>query len=205
MTDASQIIDQVRPETARDWVSLIILLDQIPRNCYRDAAAGPVFSFFDPLALAVTRVAADKGTFSDPSVRWSLAYRVWRNLPFVHSEDLAVHKEVERIVKELSDDVESLLAADADAETEEHRRRAIVACQKNPEQARFSARSQAEAEDMHRVILERFGRYPHRNKALGREMTAEEQEYLDQGGQTFAPPKDPQKKAEWEAKMAERK
>jgi uncharacterized protein (DUF924 family) len=34
----------------------------------------------------------------------------------------------------------------------------------------------------HRDIVKRFGRFPHRNPILGRSMTAEEQEFLDQGG-----------------------
>ena len=35
---------------------------------------------------------------------------------------------------------------------------------------------------MHRDLIRRFGRFPHRNHALGRETTAEEQAYLDDGG-----------------------
>jgi uncharacterized protein (DUF924 family) len=34
----------------------------------------------------------------------------------------------------------------------------------------------------HRDIVERFGRFPHRNKMLGRETTADEQAFLDGGG-----------------------
>jgi uncharacterized protein (DUF924 family) len=34
----------------------------------------------------------------------------------------------------------------------------------------------------HRDIIKRFGRFPHRNRALGRETTAEEQAFLDEGG-----------------------
>jgi uncharacterized protein (DUF924 family) len=34
----------------------------------------------------------------------------------------------------------------------------------------------------HRDIIARFGRFPHRNQALGRETTAEEQAFLDGGG-----------------------
>jgi uncharacterized protein (DUF924 family) len=34
----------------------------------------------------------------------------------------------------------------------------------------------------HRDIIKRFGRFPHRNPILGRRMTAEEQDFLDQGG-----------------------
>lgn len=35
---------------------------------------------------------------------------------------------------------------------------------------------------MHRDIITRFGRFPHRNLALARETTAEEQAFLDSGG-----------------------
>ena len=35
---------------------------------------------------------------------------------------------------------------------------------------------------LHLEIIERFGRFPHRNAALGRETTAEEQAFLDGGG-----------------------
>ncbi len=37
----------------------------------------------------------------------------------------------------------------------------------------------------HRDIIARFGRFPHRNKLLGRASTAAEREYLSQGGATF--------------------
>lgn len=35
---------------------------------------------------------------------------------------------------------------------------------------------------LHRDIVARFGRFPHRNRMLGRESTAQEQEFLDKGG-----------------------
>jgi uncharacterized protein (DUF924 family) len=35
---------------------------------------------------------------------------------------------------------------------------------------------------LHREIIERFGRFPHRNAVLGRTTTAEEQRFLDSGG-----------------------
>ena len=37
----------------------------------------------------------------------------------------------------------------------------------------------------HRVVIERFGRYPHRNEVLGRESTAEEVEFLKERGSRF--------------------
>ena len=36
--------------------------------------------------------------------------------------------------------------------------------------------------ERHRDIVRRFGRFPHRNPTLGRAMTEEEQDFLDQGG-----------------------
>ena len=35
---------------------------------------------------------------------------------------------------------------------------------------------------LHKEIIDRFGRFPHRNAALGRETTPEEQQFLDDGG-----------------------
>lgn len=37
----------------------------------------------------------------------------------------------------------------------------------------------------HKAIIDRFGRYPHRNAILGRESTAEEIEFLEQPGSGF--------------------
>lgn len=39
--------------------------------------------------------------------------------------------------------------------------------------------------ESHRQIVERFGRYPHRNQALSRQSTPQEQAYLDGGGRRF--------------------
>ena len=35
---------------------------------------------------------------------------------------------------------------------------------------------------IHRDVIARFGRFPHRNRAMGRETTPEEQAFLDEGG-----------------------
>lgn len=37
----------------------------------------------------------------------------------------------------------------------------------------------------HKEIIDRFGRYPHRNKVLGRESTPEEEDFLKQPGSSF--------------------
>src|SRR6185312_5467170 len=45
--------------------------------------------------------------------------------------------------------------------------------------------SALESAELHRSIVARFGRFPHRNRALGRTNTAEEEAYLGSGGQSF--------------------
>jgi uncharacterized protein (DUF924 family) len=40
----------------------------------------------------------------------------------------------------------------------------------------------------HRVLIERFGRFPHRNAILGRSSTAEEIAYLESGAERFGVP-----------------
>ena len=42
-----------------------------------------------------------------------------------------------------------------------------------------------EFELKHKAIIDRFGRYPHRNKALGRTSTQQELEFLEQPGSSF--------------------
>jgi uncharacterized protein (DUF924 family) len=37
----------------------------------------------------------------------------------------------------------------------------------------------------HRVVIERFGRFPHRNAILGRQSTAEEIAFLRESGSSF--------------------
>lgn len=55
-------------------------------------------------------------------------------------------------------------------------------------EALFRALGDAELDDYakrHRVIVERFGRFPHRNAALGRASTAEELSFLEQPTSSF--------------------
>ena len=45
--------------------------------------------------------------------------------------------------------------------------------------------SALEYEIKHKEIIERFGRYPHRNRILGRDTTPEELEFLQSPGSSF--------------------
>ncbi|WP_373740505.1 DUF924 family protein [Neisseria sp.] len=50
---------------------------------------------------------------------------------------------------------------------------------------RHTSASAYDFEIKHKSIIDRFGRYPHRNRVLGRESTAEELEFLKQPGSSF--------------------
>lgn len=52
--------------------------------------------------------------------------------------------------------------------------RCVALCADLPDNLRFAI--------LHRDIVQRFGRFPHRNVALGRTTTPEEQRFLDEGG-----------------------
>jgi uncharacterized protein (DUF924 family) len=51
--------------------------------------------------------------------------------------------------------------------------------------AQWAPGSSHDFERRHQAIIERFGRYPHRNAILGRESTAEELAFLQQPGSSF--------------------
>ncbi len=49
----------------------------------------------------------------------------------------------------------------------------------------FEGLSNLDFELRHKAIIDRFGRYPHRNEVLGRASTAEELEFLQEPGSSF--------------------
>jgi uncharacterized protein (DUF924 family) len=51
--------------------------------------------------------------------------------------------------------------------------------------AAFASAENLDYERRHKAIIDRFGRYPHRNAILGRESTPEEREFLRQPGSSF--------------------
>ena len=54
-----------------------------------------------------------------------------------------------------------------------------------PDEYRWALDDMLEYAELHRDIIERFGRFPHRNVALGRADTEEERNYLRDGGPRF--------------------
>lgn len=125
-------------DDATGALAQMVLLDQFPRNAYRDTAH--MFAT-DPLAqyFADRAIAAGHDLGVDPQLR-QFFY-----LPFEHAENLAAQNRAVALMETL--DADSL-------------RWAVL----------------------HRDIVKRFGRFPHRNAALGRQTTQAEQEFLDSGG-----------------------
>jgi uncharacterized protein (DUF924 family) len=123
-------------------LALIIVLDQFPRNLFRES---PAAFATDALALAAARRMT--------SMRWderlNAVERQFVYLPYEHAENIETQRESIR-----------LFAALGDSNLLEWARK-------------------------HAVIVERFGRFPHRNAVLGRDSTAEEIEFLKQPGSGF--------------------
>jgi uncharacterized protein (DUF924 family) len=167
-----------------DWLAAVLLLDQVPRNCYRGADAHIVFNLFDPLARAVTRRAIALGIPTSPDMKYFGCRRMWFYLPLMHSEELDAHDQAVAEYKEMGADFKALLAQPSAATSEQDRRCGEVLAA-NKEAAEKFLQTNLEFEVKHRDIIAKFGRYPHRNGPLGREMRPEERDYLDGGGETF--------------------
>jgi uncharacterized protein (DUF924 family) len=127
-------------ETTDEGVlALIIVLDQFPRNMFRN---DPKAYSSDALAREVASRALSRGT--DKRVEAALLQFMY--LPFMHSENLADQLRCVELFR-ATDDSGNLRYAEE-----------------------------------HTDIVRRFGRFPHRNRALGRVTTPEEQAFLDAGG-----------------------
>ncbi|UPK89950.1 hypothetical protein LCI18_000885 [Fusarium solani-melongenae] len=185
ITSVEDILAVAQPRDPLDWLSLVILLDQIPRNCYRGAEAAVCFTFFDPLAVQLTLKALEKALpYNAPELRWQFSHRNWLYMPLMHSEDVSAHEKAVLGYEHMQQDILSLLEGTGGAD--EYEKKAREVAQADPETAKTFGKTNVDFEKKHQVIIEKFGRYPHRNKALGREPTAEETEYLENGGDTFS-------------------
>ncbi len=133
-------------ERGGECLALIVLLDQFPRNMFRNSARAFVA---DALALDAARHAVatgfDRGMLP--------VERQFLYLPFEHSEALEDQLracELMQLLEEFPQTAEARLWA-----------------------------------LKHLEIIRRFGRFPHRNAALGRASTTEEVEFLKQPGSSF--------------------
>ncbi len=103
---------------------------------------------YDKKALALANLAVDKNYYKE--VPAVCAY--FQAMPFMHSEDIKMQdkgiKQFEWLIENTEGDVKKMMEMALD----------------------FAQK--------HRVIIEKYGRFPHRNAALYRESTAEEVEFL---------------------------
>ena len=123
-------------------LAYIILMDQFPRNMYRDT---PRSFATDRMARAAAKAAISKGwdqKIDEPA-------RQFFYMPLVHSECLPDQDRAVRLIKTRmpATGAGNLLHAKA-----------------------------------HREVIRRFGRFPNRNAAIGRETPAAEAAFLEQGG-----------------------
>jgi uncharacterized protein (DUF924 family) len=56
---------------------------------------------------------------------------------------------------------------------------------RSPEDAREAVANNLDFMGRHFAIVDRFGRFPHRNAILGRESTPDEVQFLEQPGSSF--------------------
>lgn len=124
---------------AEGALALLILLDQLPRNIFRNS---PHAFATDNLAQAIAARALDRGF----DAATDSALRLFFYLPFEHAEDLAMQERCVTLFTNLGD----------------------------AEYLKFAI--------LHRDIIARFGRFPHRNAILGRKSTVEELQFLADGG-----------------------
>ena len=134
-------------EAPKSALALVLLLDQIPRNVFRDT---PAAYATDEAARGVADRALAKGFDQVLPPVW----RKFLYMPYHHSEDLA------------------------------DQRRAVALWETLPEERDGRDRRDPERGANRRYgmpypeVIERFGRFPHRNAILGRPSTAAEIEFL---------------------------
>jgi uncharacterized protein (DUF924 family) len=136
----------------RRRLSLIVLLDQFPRNMFRGTARA-----FEYDAQALTLALTGMQSGADGAL--DFAERLFFYMPLEHAEN-----------------------RDAQDESVAAFRRLLAEVPAGLHETFAGTLSYAE---QHRSIIERFGRFPHRNVLLGRASTPEEVEWLKDGGTDF--------------------
>jgi uncharacterized protein (DUF924 family) len=147
-----ELLEQAASGALASWadgprrrLSLILLLDQFPRNMFRGSARA--FAYDDKaLALTLSGMQSGADAALDP------VERMFFYMPLQHAESCEAQDESVAAYRRLLAEVPRPLFSPFAG-------------------ARRSAQN-------HRAIIERFGRFPHRNKVLGRENTPAEEEWL---------------------------
>ncbi len=143
--------EMARKDLCTDWVknadgvlALCIVLDQFPRNMFRDS---PKAFETDDKILGIVKEGINKGF---DSILAPVKRRFFY-MPFMHSEDLKDQTRCVSLFETMKND--------------------------DPMSYEYAVK--------HFEVIEKFGRFPHRNKVLGRESTEEELKYLSLPGAGF--------------------
>lgn len=123
------------PASAAPCLAMVVVLDQFPRNIYRDDDRA-----FESDAVALSLAKHTIGRRLDHTL--PREKRLFIYLPFEHAEDEAEQARAVELIEALGNLQWTVYAK------------------------------------KHQEIIQRFGRFPHRNRVLGRESTPEEIEYL---------------------------
>jgi uncharacterized protein (DUF924 family) len=138
-------------ESPAGSLALILVLDQFPRNMFRD---DPKAFATDHKALGTTQGAIAKGFHQ----QLKPLQQLFLYLPLEHSENLDHQNRCVALFHQLIADHPGLGKEFEDTYS-------------------YAVR--------HQAVIDRFGRFPHRNEILGRETTPTEAEFLKQPGSSF--------------------
>lgn len=127
----------------------IILTDQLARNCFRGTSEA--FAYGET-SLRLAREVGGYALSEEPENMGEVygCYAYFCTVALMHSELLADHDIAMKMIE--------------------------IGREKSPKMG-WGYTEKFELE--HKAVIERFGRYPHRNKSLGRESTKEELEWLN--------------------------
>lgn len=143
-------------------LSMILMLDQMPRNIYRNNQ-GVIYSHYDRIARSLSRYALAEKLDRHQVVKDSAAHRWFFYMPFEHSEFVEDQRLIEEMITEVRNE----------------------AVRRDDKPSINFSNMGLEYAKKHKDIIEQFGRFPYRNKWLGRSSTEEEQRWIDGGGDTF--------------------
>jgi len=152
---SQELLDMVH--SPDDALNMLLLLDQVPRNIYRGSEASKAYEKMDPLAeeLAFKFTSPPLDYHLDPKWKDLPFFQLWFILPLMHSEKLSTHMKMRDVFASMG---------------------------KCPHEVNQKQReTNIDFGKKHTAVIERFGRYPSRNEALGRKSTEEELDFIQSG------------------------
>jgi uncharacterized protein (DUF924 family) len=187
------------PSYLEQYLRVLLLVDHCPRSHFRGANKRWIRGCFSPLSqhLARTSHSLPPEQRPDSWARWRqvtsldywIAVRFWLVTPFVHSEAA----EDQEIAVEFTEETRTVVEqASGVVDPYRTQREAILTdlygfpmvFRAGPPQGTNVTREgwtfwMAMLMDVHKPIIDRYGRYPYLNSICGRDSTAEEREWIE--------------------------